>query len=341
MTHSSLISVDLAKSVFQVCGLNHHKVQFNKALRRSQLLAFFAQQEPTQVVMEACYSSHYWAREFSKLGHQVRLIPAQHVKPFVRGNKNDRNDALAIAEASLRPNIRCVPVKTIEQQDLQSLHRIREQKVSQRTRLINQTRGLLSEYGIIAPQGIKSFRALLSDDALASSHSLTPLLTDELRCIQQEYDWLTERITQLNKQLAQIASQHPIASRLISIPGIGCTIATALVSAIGNGHQFDKARQLSVWLGVTPSQHASGLQSRLGGITKRGNRYLRKQVIHGARAILARKNPKEDPMLLWAKNLAERKGTNKAAVALANRMMRVVWALLKTGEVYSPQRSGC
>jgi transposase len=333
MNKNSLIAIDLAKSVFQVCVLVNNKVMTNKTIRRSQLLAFIAQQKPQKIFMEACYSSHYWAREFIALKHQVFLIPAQHVKPFVRGNKNDQNDALAIAEAGQRPNIKFVPVKTIEQQDIQMLHRIRDKRVAQRTGLINQTRGILSEYGVVAPKGVKTFGRLLSESTESNRPQITPMLREQLWNIREEFEMLCDRIEDLNERLRKLANTNPLARRLMTIPGIGSTIATALVSAIGNAEQFTNARELSVWLGVTPGQHASGTTNKLGSITKRGSRYLRKQVVHGARAALYRCD-ENDQMIRWAREVARRRGPNKATVALANRMMRLVWVLLRSEQDY-------
>jgi transposase len=336
MNKHSLISIDLAKMVFQACLLENNKVKKNKSLRRNELLKFIALQKPTQIFMEACYSSHYWGREFQSLGHQVFLIPAQHVKPFVRGNKNDRNDALAIAEAGQRPGIKFVPIKTVEQQDVQMLHRIRDRKVAQRTGLINQTRGILSEYGVIAPQSLKAFSQLLArctDDKL---QQVTPMLREQLWVIREEYEFLCDRIDDLNDKLRKLAQTNPLARRLMTIPGIGYTIATALVSAVGKGEQFNNAREMSVWLGLTPSQHASGTTNIMGHITKRGSRYLRKQVVHGARAAMYVCRAEDDHMITWARDLAKRRGPNKAVVALANRMIRLAWTLLQTEQNYRP-----
>ncbi|MCG7988599.1 MAG: IS110 family transposase [Candidatus Thiodiazotropha weberae] len=339
MKKHSLIAIDLAKNNFQVCVLDpHNKVTLNMRLKRSQLAELIAQQKPGPVAMEACYSSHYWARLFSEMGHDVKLIPALHVKPFVRGNKNDHNDALAIAEASQRPNIKFVPIKTIDQQDIQALHRIRERIVGQRTGLINQTRGILSEYGIITQKGIKHFSTLLAALSQPEAREFTGLMKDQLQLIAQEYRVLTDRLNKLNRQLKDIAAINPLCQILMTLPGIGYINATALVSAVGNGSQFTHAREMSVWLGVTPKLHASGDTGYLSGISKRGNRYLRRMMIHGARAALYRcKNP-HDSMILWAREIAKRSNANKAAVALANRLTRLAWILLQKQEPYQVTR---
>ena len=340
MKKHSLIAIDLAKTVFQICLMTNHKVVKNKAVHRGKLLAYIAQQPATQIYMEACYSSHYWAREFQALGHQVFLIPAQHVTPFVRGNKNDHNDALAISEASQRPGLKFVPIKTVDQQDMQSLHRIRERKVTQRTGLVNQTRGLLSEYGLIAPEHLPAFNRLLLKCTEENVPQVTPVLREQLWIIREEFQWLSDRIEDLNDKLRKLAKENPLSRRVMTVPGIGYTIATALISAIGRGEQFQSGRELAVWLGITPRQHASGTTSKLGGITKRGDRYLRKQLIHGARAALFRcKNP-DDQMIAWARDLAKRRGPNKATVALASRMSRLAWVLLQTEQDYRPNPTG-
>lgn len=338
MNQHSLIAIDLAKNVFHVCGMNEHrKIFVNKALQRNELAAFIAQQPATEIVMEACYSSHYWARCFMAMGHSATLLPAQHVKPFVRGNKSDRNDALAIAEAAQRPGIRPVPVKTVEQQDIQALHRLRSRYVSARTGLVNQTRGLLSEYGLVAARGNKAFLKLLQA-ADEPSTPVTPLLKAQLGCVRDEYQQLTNRIDELTALLARIAKQHPLCQRLVSVPGIGIINATALYSAIGNGNQFRNGRELAVWLGLTPRQSSSGERMTSGGITRRGNRYLRKQLIHGARAAISRCAGKDDALSRWATQLAARRGRNKACVALASRMARIVWVLLQRQEAYDPAK---
>jgi len=335
MSELNLISIDLAKNIFQVCGMNaHQKVLFNRSVRRAELAEFMTKQVPLDVTMEACYSSHYWARCFRAMGHRVRLLPAQHVKPFVRGNKSDHNDAVAIAEAAKRPNIIEVPVKSTEQQDIQCLHRMRERYVASRTGLINQTRGLLSEYGIVAPVGHKSFCALICDVCEPGDTRLSVLLKQQLKEITDDYYRFTDRIEDLNHQLKLIANDNALCQLLLSIPGIGAINATAIYSAIGNGTQFNSAREFAVWLGLTPRTASSGERFTSGGISKRGNRYLRKQLVHGARAALSRCGNKTDALSLWANQLAARRGRQKACVALAARLARIAWVLLNRNEAY-------
>jgi transposase len=335
MSELNLIAVDLAKNVFQVCGMTQdYKVIFNKQLRRQELAPFMTRQPAVEVAMEACYSSHYWGRCFQAMGHRVKLIPAQHVTPFVRGNKSDRNDALAIAEAACRPRLQPVPVKSVEQQDIQCLHRLRERYVAQRTGLGNQTRGLLSEFGIVAPKGHRSFCILLRESSDESCVQLSPRLKAQLRLIAAEYEDLNQRIKGLTQDLADIAKNNPLCQLLLTIPGIGVINATALVSAIGNGSQFANGRELAVWLGLTPRQSSSGDRFHSGGITKRGNHYLRKQLVHAARALLISCKRKNDPLSNWINQLVARRGVNRACVALAARLARLSWVLLQRQTPY-------
>lgn len=335
MSKHRLIAIDLAKNVFQVCGMNSRlKVNINKSLRRSELIEFMSQQQPTEVAMEACYSSHYWARCFEQMGHSVRLLPAQFVTPFVRGNKSDRNDALAIAEASRRPNIRPVPIKSLEQQDLQALHRLRERYIRNRTGLTNQVRGLLSEYGIVAPQGRKAFCVLLGEISAPDYQGITPLLKAQLNQVRDEYHLLTSRVNELDALLTRVVRENPLCRLLMTLPGVGVINATALYSAIGNGNQFNNGRELAVWLGLTPRQSGSGEKQTSSGITKRGNRYLRKQLVHGARAALFASRKKSDRLSCWVNRLEARRGFNKACVALASRIARIAWILLQRQESY-------
>lgn len=335
MNKVTLLAVDLAKEVFQVAGFTDRmKEDFNRQIKRKDLHTFMARQPACEVVMEACYSSHYWARSFQQMGHRVRLLPAQHVTPFVRGNKSDHNDAVAIAEASHRPNIIAVPIKTVEQKDIQSLHRIRDLCVSRRTSLMNQTRGLLSEYGVISTKGHNAFLKLLSEVADPENDAISFTLKAQFIHVRDEYQELTLRIADIQKELTTIVTRQPLCQLLSSIPGIGVINATAIYSAIGNGSQFGSAREFAVWLGLTPIQRSSGNSFSSGGITKRGDRYLRKQLVHGARALLYRCRNKTDRLSLWANTLIARRGFNKACVAMAARLARICWTLLQKKEMY-------
>lgn len=335
MVKHNLIAIDLAKNVFQVCGISsRNKVVFNKQLKRKAVLAFMTNQPPCEVAMEACYSSHYWARCFEAMGHKVKQLPAQHVTPFVRGNKSDHNDAVAIAEASRRPNILPVPIKSLEQQDIQSLHRIRERYVTHRTGLMNQIRGLLGEYGLIAPRGHKAFCRLLHHCTQAQCRDVSPLIKAQLQHIADEYYWHTDRLEEIQTTLNDVAHHNELCRLLLSIPGIGVINATAIYSAIGNGSQFRCARDFAVWLGLTPKQASSGNSFKSMGISKRGNRYLRKQLVHGARAALSRCRNKTDALSRWGNRLVARRGIHKACVAMAARLARLSWTLLQKKEPY-------
>ncbi len=340
MEQPKLIAIDVAKNVFQLCELDaHRKVTRNEPVQRGRLLQTLAKQPPSIVAMEACYSSHYWAREFAAMGHDVRLVPAQHVKPFVRGNKNDANDALAIAEASQRPNLRCVPVKSLAQQDMQALHRIRMRLVRQRIQLMNQTRGVLSDYGVVMPQGIPSFRRTMVELQGDAGKHLTPFMRTQIVEIDAEFRTRSDRLGQLEKQMHALATSHPLCKLLLTMPGIGPVNATAIVSAIGRGDQFEHPRDFAVWLGLTPSQYASGDKSFQGKITKRGDRYLRSQLVHGARAVIYKAHRHHDPLRRWTQQLVERVGVNKAAVAVAARLARTAWIMLQRGKPYRASAS--
>lgn len=327
------ITIDLAKTVFQVCGVNKHiKQQFNERLKRDHVLDFMRQQVPTTVVMEACYSSHYWGREITKLGHDVKLIPAQHVTPFVRGNKNDHNDAFAIAEACERSHIRFVPIKTELQQEICCLHRIRERLGKSKTALSNQSRGLLSEFGVVFPLGhaalINGLTSVIEDTE--RSYRLRNMMIDML----SEYETTVERLKGIEKQLAGFVDESESGKILLSIPGIGVINASAFLASIDKGQAFNSSKEFAVWLGLTPKQHASGNINKMGGITKRGDRYLRKQLVHGARSVVSRAAKRTDPLSLWATKLRVTKPFNKVAVAMAHRLARLIWILLTRQERY-------
>ena len=330
------IGIDLAKSVFQACGVNQHlKPVFNQRLARRDFYAFMAEQPPTQVVMEACYSSHYWGRELTQLGHTVCLIPAQHVTPFVRGNKNDRNDALAIVEASQRPNIRFVPIKSEAQQEVMALHRIRERLIKNKTALTNQAHRLLSDFGIIFSQGERCF-SVMAHIGAASSH-VSENIKSLVAMLHEEFLGLKAKLKVIEAKLKQNLTQFPQTEILLSVPGVGYIIASALIACIDKGQAFKSAKDFAVWLGITPRQYASGSHSYMGKISKRGHRYLRKQLIHGARAVLNRYKNENDALKVWGEAVAHRRGFNKAVVAIAHKLARIVWHLLQKDVMYQPQ----
>lgn len=331
------IGLDLAKQVFQVHGVDSHEQPvLRKKLKREQMLAFFRDLPPCLIGMEACSGAHYWARELQKLGHTVKLIAPQFVKPYVKANKNDANDAEAICEAVSRPTMRFVTIKTVEQQDLQATHRVRSQLVRQRTEKVNQIRGLLAEYGIVVGQRIETLRKVLPNFLEDAENVLTGAFRALLEGLRQDLQALDERVKALDKRIQQQADSHPSAKRLQQIPGIGPLTATALVSAVGDGRQFKRGRDMAAWLGLTPGQHSSGGKDRLLGITKRGDRYLRSLLIHGARAVLRVAEKKDDARSRWLIQLKERRNPNIAAVALANKNARIVWALLSKNIDYQP-----
>jgi len=330
------ISIDLAKNVFQLMGFTaKNKSAFNKRLNRVQLKHFMQMQPPCRVVMEACYSSHYWGRTFESMGHTVDLIPAQHVTPFVRGNKNDSNDTLAIFEASARPFIRFVPIKTQAQQETLILHRLRERLLSARTAASNQLRGLLADFGIVFPQGKAAFIEKIQ--ALSVDGSLSVKIKWLVNDVYKEYKTLALRIKDIEKQLKTDIEASPLGKILLSIPGIGYLNASAFIASIGSGQAFSSAREFAVWLGITPKQFASGNKSVMGGISKRGDQYLRKLLIHGARAIITRAGKKQDALSLWITQLSARKSFNCTAVATAHKLARIMWTLLQKQCHYTPQ----
>lgn len=336
----SLIGIDLAKNVFQVCALNEaDKVVFNRGMNRQKLSTFLAQTETTTVAMEACCSSHYWGRVAQAYGHEVKLIPAQHVKPFLKGNKTDAADALAICEASRRPKIHFVPVKTAGQQDLQLLSRHRSRLIAQRTAASNQLRAFAAEYGVVFSKG---FRKLLSEvpDVLEVEHPLlTPVAREVISELYGEIFNLQERITSLQDRLANLASQQEAYARLLEVPGFGRIVAAAYLGALGDGRQFGNGRQSAAWLGLVPRQHGTGGRVQLMGITKRGDRELRAMLIHGARAVIRWCDRRDDALGHWLRQLRARRGTHKAIVALANKMARIAWAVVAKGERFDMARA--
>lgn len=323
------IGIDLAKQVFQLHGVDHNeKVVLKKQLPRPKMLAYFKSLPPCLIGMEACGSSHYWARELQKLGHTVKLMAPQFVKPYVKSNKNDANDAEAICEAVSRPNMRFVTIKTVAQQDIQAVHRIRSELVKQRTAKGNQIRGLLAEYGVVVNKRIDVLRNALPSLIEDTENGLSAdfrILLEELR---QDLIALDERVLVLTGKINVLAKANEDALRLQQIPGVGPMTATAIISAIGDGKQFKCGRDLAAWLGLTPRQHSSGGKERLLGISKRGDAYLRTLLIHGARAVLRVSETKTDSLNCWLKNLCGRRNKNIAAVALANKNARIIWAIL-------------
>ena len=331
----TVLGIDIAKLVFHLVGMDDAgHVVLRKRLTRSELPRFIATLPPLRIGMEACGSAHYWARRFREHGHDVRLIAPQFIKAYVKSPKNDARDAEAICEAVTRPTMRFVPIKRVEQQDLQALHRVRERPIKARTALVNEIRGLLSEYGMIVPQGISKFRRLIVPTLEAGQAQLTPCSRELFRQLYEEFLALDQRLASYDEQLTAIGQAHPECQRLQTIPGIGPVTATALIAAIGDATQFKNGRQLAAWLGLVPREHSTGGKPRLLGISKRGDVYLRTLLVHGARTILRWVDTKSDDRSRWLRALIARRGKNRAAVAFANKNARIVWALLVYQQEY-------
>jgi transposase len=333
------IGIDLAKSVFQLHGVDGKgQAVLRKRLTRQNLLAFMANLPRCLVGMEACGSAHYWAREIGKLGHEVKLINPKFVKAYVKSNKSDPNDAEGICEAVLRPSMRFVPVKTVEQQDLMALHRVRAHLIKTRTALSNQMRGLLAERGIVMGKGLARLRAALpliledKDSVLGGvMRELVSEISERLR--------LTEKgIKHYDLEIARRCAQDERCQRLVEVEGIGPLVATAMVAAVGDARQFKTGRELSAWLGIVPGHRKSGNREVKLGISKRGDRYLRTLLIHGARAVVNVAERRRDARSVWMSRIKhkQRGGANIAAVALANKNARVLWALLTRRASYRP-----
>jgi len=331
------IGLDIAKRFFHVVCCNEQgRLVKKKMLSRTQVLAFFHSQPPCLVALEACATSHYWAREIKQCGHRVKLIPPQHVKAFLMGNKNDYNDALAIAIAAKQPHIKSIGIKTIEQQDNQAQHKARELAVRQRTALCNQIRGLIAEYGLILRQGVNTIRKqlplLLADENKQLSGTFKTVLTQ----LNAQLEALDKSIEQFDKSIIGTVKNNAICQRLETIPGFGPMVSSAYFNEVGNGAHYRRGRDVSASLGLVPRQHSSGGKDTLLGISKRGNRYLRCLLIQGAKAVVSRAGTKDDRLSQWINHLVETRGHNRACVAYANKMARMAWAMTVSGEDYSP-----
>jgi transposase len=332
------LGIDLAKNIFRLHGVDcRGAVVLRKQLSRRQMLQFLARLEPCLIGMEACAGAHYWARELEKLGHTTRLMSPHLVKAYRKNQKNDGNDAAAICEAVGRPSMRFVPIKSAAQQDIQAAHRIRFQLIKWRTALANKVRGLLSEYGIVVAQGLaplqRELPRLLADEEIPLSGFFREMLSE----MAERLKLLDQRIHQYDLKIERVFGQDERCPRLAQVEGVGPLTATALVAAIGNPHEFKSGRELSAWLGLVPRQHSSGGRNVLLGISKHGDRYLRTLLIHGARASIRVVERRRDARSLALSRLKARRGSNVAAVALANHNARVLWALLAKGEDYRPR----
>jgi len=332
---AAVYGVDLGKNLFHVVGLDGRGAVIQRVkFRRDTLLAFFERAERTIVGMEACPGSQWLARKLQAMGHQVRIVPAQFVKPYVKSQKNDTVDAEAIAEAVTRPTMRFTQVRTVEQVDLQALHRIRDQLVSSRTRLINQVRAFCLEYGVAIRQGAGVFRLDLPRVLADETNDLSPAMRRMLTALFEDVVGLDRRIAGASREIEGLAACDDRARRLMTIPGIGPLGATALLAAIGDGRQFRRARDLA-WLGLVPREHSTGGKTTLLGISKRGNRYVRRLLIHGARSCVTHLDRTRDRLGRWLDALQSRMHVNKVTVALAAKMARMAWAILtKSGALY-------
>ena len=329
------VGIDIAKNVVCNHGVDARgHVVVKKRLARQKVLPFMAQLPPCLIGMEASGGAHYWAREFTQLGHTVKLMAPQFVKPYVQSQKNDPNDAAGICEAVERPRMRGVPVKSIPQQDVQALHRIRERQITARTALINQIRGLLTEYGIVIPQRASQVRHKLPMVLEDAENGLTATAREWLHALAEELQALDQRIAATDQQIERVFEADEACQRLAQLPGIGPLTATALVAAVGAGSEFKNGRQFAAWLGLVPRQHSTGGKTTLLGMTKRGNCYLRTLLIHGARAVLRVVDRKTDTRSRWLQGVKARRGMNCASVAQANKTARIAWALLAKGDRY-------
>lgn len=335
MKQATTVGLDIAKRVFQVHAVDDQgKIIVQKQLPRREVLDWFSKQKPCLIGMEACATATYWAREISKFGHDVKLIPPAYVKPYVRRQKNDRADAAAICEAVSRPSMRFVAIKTPEQQEIQVLHRTRELLVGQRVQTANALRAHLAEFGIAFPlgnvgvaQAIATIKEGTVSDLPAFAGKILQSLVDQIECLKEE-------IVRLDQHMRAWHRANADSRRLATIPGIGVITATALVGAIGNGKQFKSARELAAWIGLVPNQNSSGGKERLGRISKKGNGYLRTLLVVGATGMLFGRKREKVPGGVWFRELLLRKSPRVATVALANKMARVAWAVLTKGETF-------
>ena len=339
MNKLSRVGIDLAKNIFQLHGVDRHgKAVWRRRLTRDKWLkVLLGKVEPgCEIGMEACAGAHHWARQLQAKGFTVRLIAPQFVKPYVKSNKNDANDAEAVCEAMSRPSMRFVAIKTVGQQDIQAIHRVRSELIGQRTSKANQLRGLVAEYGLVAPQQLARLRAAVPVWLEDAENGLTSRFRELLNGLWNDLKTLDRRVAELDREIDVIAQSDPVAKRLQQLRGVGPMVATALVATVGNAEQFASGRQMAASLGLTPKQHSSGGKDRLLGISKRGDAHLRSILIHGARSVIRTAKLKDDRLSQWVTSLAERRHPNVAAVALANKTARIAWAMLRHGTNYEP-----
>ena len=334
--NNSVVGLDIAKQVFHVYTIQTDGKVYKQMLIRKQVLTFFANYTSSLIGIEACGSSSYWARELIALGHEVKLLNARHVQALVKGNKNDFNDAEAIFDAVSRPNARSIAIKTIEQQDIQLIHCLRQDAVKRRTALVNRIRGLLSERGIIIGQGVTQVRKRLPELLEDAENTLTVLSRSAFAEQYERLLGIDQEIQNYDHKISELCQANELSRRFLDVLGVGPLTASIVAADLGEGRHYDNARQYSASLGIVPRQCSSGGKSVLLGISKRGNRYIRTLLIHGARAVLRTCQNKEDKLSLWCQRLIQRRGFNVAAVALANKNARILWALSHKEEGYQP-----
>jgi len=351
MQQSTVIGVDLAKVSFQIHKATlAGKMLKSAKLSRQKFAEFLANEGKTTVFMEACGSANYWARKAKKYGHEVKLIAPQYVRPYRKRHKTDAADAAAIVEAGTREHMNFVPIKTVEQQDLQSIRRIRQLEVETRTALMNQIRGLLAEYGIVVNKGHSALREALIECCIEGKgedvvHDLTPRIRKHFEGLKARLMGIDERVKEFDLELERVAKTDDRCKRIMKIPGVGPITATAIVSQVGDAREFKSARQLAAWMGLTPKQNSTGGKVTTLGISKAGNKDLRTLLIHGGRAVMMNPGKKKDKRSEWAVALKSRVGMNKAAVAMAHKNVRTIYALLRNGtefkDNYKPRLPIC
>ncbi|HEX6012408.1 MAG TPA: IS110 family transposase [Geminicoccaceae bacterium] len=329
------IGLDIAKNVFQVHGVDEHgRVILSKRLARAKVLAFFANLPRCLIGLEACGGAHYWARELTRLGHEVRLMPPQYVKLYVKTNKHDAADAEGCCEAVQRPGMRFVPIKSEDQQALLMLHRVRDQLVGQRTATVNALRGHLAEFGIVAAQRQAGVRQLLAALGDLEDVRIPSLARDVLQVLVAQLREFADKIADLDHRLIALTRTDATCKSLVAVPGVGPVIATALVATVSDATRFRSGRHLAAWLGLVPRQHASGGKERRLGLSKRGDGYLRRQLIPGARALVKVSPGRAGKLWSWLNGLRQRRPFNVVVAAVANKLARIIWAMLSRGEAY-------
>ncbi len=333
----AVLGIDLGKNWFHLVGIDvRGEVVSRKRINRRQLAELAVTLPRCTVAMESCPGSQFWGRRFSEGGHDLRIIPAQFVKPFLKSNKNDFNDALAIAEAASRPGMRCVPLKSSEQLELQAIHRIRDRLITERTAIVNQMRALLLENGIVIPVGRKLFARRLPDILEDAENGLTMQLRALLDRLRRRWRTLDTEIEEVTGLLTNYARQSELCQRASTVPGVGPIVSTAMVAAVGDARAFRRGRDMAAWLGLVPKQFTTGGKPKLGPISKRGNRHLRTLLIQGANALLLHMKRDQSAMGEWLRRLEARSHRHVAIVALANKIVRICWKVLTSAEAYRP-----